>query len=233
MQILMLMYRHRKERIVRLFVDRSFWDIVQMFSRIFPMLMRGLWWKIRFKTVGGLLLIGHNVDIRNPQHISAGKDVIIEDFAEIQGLSLHGVNLGNQVTVGRFAVVRPSGYYGREIGEGLNVGNHSNIGAFCYIGCSGQIKIGDNVLMGPRVTMSAENHNYADNSQPIKEQGVTRLPISIEDDCWLGSNSVILAGVTIGKGSIVAAGAVVTKDVPPYSIVAGVPATIIRNRHNL
>jgi acetyltransferase-like isoleucine patch superfamily enzyme len=64
----------------------------------------------------------------------------------------------------------------------------------------------------------------------MKLQGVTRDPIVIEDDCWIASHSIVLAGVTIGRGSIVAAGSVVTKSVPPYSIVAGSPARVIRSR---
>lgn len=114
-------------------------------------------------------------------------------------------------------MITPSGYYGRQIGEGLKVGNYSNIGAYCYIGCSGFIEIGDNVLMGPKVSMSAENHNFDRLDMPIRTQGVTRSNIKVEDDCWLGSNSVILAGVKIGKGSIIAAGSGVTKDVPSYT----------------
>ena len=80
--------------------------------------------------------------------------------------------------------------------------------------------------MGPRVTMSAENHNFTHTDIPMKEQGVTRNSIVIEDDCWIGSNAVIVAGVRVGQGSIIAAGAVVTKDVPQYAIVTGVPAKV-------
>ena len=64
----------------------------------------------------------------------------------------------------------------------------------------------------------------------IKEQGVKREFVKIEDDCWIAANTVILAGVTIGRGSVIAAGSVVTKDVPPYSIVGGVPANVIKSR---
>src|SRR6185437_9532866 len=107
---------------------------------------------------------------------------------------------------------------------------NSNIGAYCYIGCAGLIRIGSNVLMSPRVSLYAENHNFSDPTRPMKEQGVTREPIVIEDDCWIASHSVVLAGVTIGRGSIVAAGSVVTKSMPPYSIIAGVPARVIKSR---
>ena len=66
--------------------------------------------------------------------------------------------------------------------------------------------------------------------QPIMKQGVKREFVKIEDDCWIAANTVILAGVTIGKGSVIAAGSVVNKDVPPYSVVAGVPAKVIKSR---
>ncbi|HWV70259.1 MAG TPA: acyltransferase [Pseudosphingobacterium sp.] len=126
---------------------------------------------------------------------------------------------------------KPTNFYGGgEIGEGLKIGNNSNIGSYAYIGCSGYIEIGDNVMISPRVSIYAENHNFSELDSPMKEQGVTREFVKIEDDCWIASNSVVLAGVTIGKGSVVSAGSVVTKDVPPYSIVGGVPAKVIRTR---
>lgn len=212
------------------FVDRSPLVVFQMLLKILPMFIRGLWWRFRLKRFVGLVLVGRNVSIRNPQYIAVGSNFVAEDYCEIQGLSQQGIVFGNDVTIARFAVIRPSGYYGREIGDGLRIGHNSNIGPYCYIGCSGYIEIGNNVLMGPKVIMSAENHNFSRLDVPIKEQGITRKPIIIQDDCWLGSNSVITAGVTIGKGSIIAAGAVVTKDVAPYSVVGGVPARVIKMR---
>jgi acetyltransferase-like isoleucine patch superfamily enzyme len=194
------------------------------------MFMRGLWWRIWFKHTSGSIFIGKQVTIRNPQYISAGRILIAEDYCEIQGLSEKGITFGDYVTLGGFSMIRPSGYYGREIGEGLKVGNYSNIGAYCYIGCPGHVEIGENVLMGHRVSLIAENHNFDRLDVPIRQQGVIRQSIVIEDDCWLGSHSVILAGVRVGKGSIIAAGAVVTKNVPPYSIVGGVPARVIKKR---
>jgi acetyltransferase-like isoleucine patch superfamily enzyme len=210
--------------------DRPALAVLQLVHKAGPMAIRGLWWRLWLKHTTGLVLIGNHVTIRNPQYISVGRRFVAEDYSEIQGLSKEGIVFGEHVTVGRFAMIRPSGYYGREIGIGLRVGNHSNIGASCYIGCSGGIQIGDNVLMSPGVSMFAENHNYDHVDKPIIEQGVTRAPIVVEDDCWLASNSTILAGVHIGTGSIVAAGAVVTKDVPARTIVAGNPARVIKER---
>ena len=86
-------------------------------------------------------------------------------------------------------------------------------------------------MMSPGVSLFAENHNFSDPTLPMKDQGVTVSFVTIEDDCWIASNSTILAGVTIGTGSVVAAGSVVTKDVPPYSVVAGSPAVVIKSRN--
>jgi acetyltransferase-like isoleucine patch superfamily enzyme len=210
-----------------LFADRSTRVVMQMIGKIGPMFLRGLWWRIWLKHTAGLVLIGKSVTIRNPQYISVEGEFVAEDYCEIQGLSKNGIRFGKHVTIGRFAMIRPSGYYGREIGDGFKIGNNSNVGAYSYIGCSGRIEIGNNVLMSPRVSMFAENHNFGRPDIPIRDQGVTWQPIHVEDDCWLASSSTILAGVHIGQGAIVAAGAVVTKDVPPYAVVGGVPARII------
>lgn len=191
---------------------------------------RGSWHRMFFQEVHGLLLVGPATSLRNRSHIRAGRNLVIESYAEIQGLSRDGVVFGDNVTVGRFAMIRPSGYYGRDSGVGLVVGDRSNIGASCYIGCSGGVRIGSDVLMSPSVQIYSENHVSVDATRPIKAQGVTWLPVHIEDDCWLASGSIILGGVTIGRGTIVAAGAVVTRDVPPHSIVGGVPARVIGRR---
>jgi acetyltransferase-like isoleucine patch superfamily enzyme len=205
--------------------------LLAMLFNTFMKAVRGQIRRIGFKQARGIIFIGRHVTLRNKRYISVGRNFIAEDYCEIIGLSRHGITFGDRVTVGRFAMIRPTRYYGGgELGEGLVVGNNSNIGAYCYVGCSGGIRIGNNVMMSPRVSLYAENHNFADVTRPMKEQGVTRKPIVIEDDCWIASHSVILAGVTIGRGSIVAAGSVVTADVPPYSIVAGVPARVIRSR---
>lgn len=212
------------------FADRSPLEIAQTMGKALPMFLRGLWWRTWFKQASGLILVGKGVSIRNPQHIWAGQNLVAEDYCEIQGLSRAGIHFGNGVTVGRFAMIRPSGYYGREVGIGLRIGNNSNIGANCYIGCSGGIEIGENVMMSPGVSLYAENHNFARTDIAMKDQGVTRKAIVIEDDCWLASGSTILAGVRVGRGAVIAAGAVVAADVPPYTIVGGIPAREIGRR---
>lgn len=96
----------------------------------------------------------------------------------------------------------------------------------------GQIIIGDNVRIAPYVVMVAANHVFSNPNELICNQGLDRKSIVVEDDVWIASRVNIMAGVTIGRGSVIAAGAVVTKDVPPYSVVGGVPAKIIKRRNN-
>lgn len=197
---------------------------------LIPKVLRGLWIRLFMKSSRGLVMIGKGTKLFNLRHVSSGRNFLVDDFAEVNGLSTEGLKFGDNVTIGKYALVRPTNQYGGKIGEGLTVGNDSNIGPYCYIGCSGKISIGNNVMMSPRVSLFAENHNYQEVDRPMKEQGVTRDMIIIEDDCWIASQSIILAGTTIGQGSIVAAGSVVTKDVPPFSVVAGNPAQIIKSR---
>lgn len=178
------------------------------------------------------MLVGRGASIRFARHLHAGRDLIVEDYAEINCLARQKMVFGNRVSIGKFAIIRPANAYGGEMGEGLQVGNNSNIGPYCYIGCSGLIRIGNNVMMSPRVSIYAENHVFDDADVPMKDQGVNRQTVVIEDDCWIAANSVILAGVTIGKGCVIAAGSVVTKDIPPYSIAAGVPARVIKQRQH-
>lgn len=194
-------------------------------------------WKIRgwvlarrLASSGGVVLAGRGVRVRYPHHVSAGRAFFVEDYAEIMGWSTEGITFGDGVTIGAFSTIKPSSYYGRNPGVGLTVGDRSNIGRYSYIGCSGRITIGSDVMMAPGVSMFAEEHAFSDSGQSIKAQGVVRSEIVIEDDCWIASRAVILAGVRIGAGSVVASGAVVSKDVPPNSIVAGVPARVIRER---
>jgi acetyltransferase-like isoleucine patch superfamily enzyme len=193
-------------------------------------LVRGARWKPFLRASRGALFVGRNVRITSPGRITLGRNVKLEEGAELQGLARRGLRLGDGVTVGRMASIRPSSYYGVDLGEGLSVGDGSAIGAGSWIGASGFVEIGRDVLLGPQVMILPENHVFADSERPIKQQGVERAGVCIEDDCWIGAGAAILAGVRIGRGAIVAAGAVVRHDVPPGAIVGGVPARVLKLR---
>jgi len=193
-------------------------------------LVHGALLRQRMKRADGLVFCERNVRVLHAHHVSAGRDFNLEEGCQIMGLSRRGVVFGDRCTVGRFAIIASTNLFGGEPGEGLHVGDNSNIGPFAWVGCSGFIEIGDRVLMGPRVTLLAENHVFDAPELPIKQQGVQRSFIKIGDDVWLGAGATVVAGVTIGSGAVVAAGAVVTRDVPAGAVVAGIPARVVRNR---
>lgn len=198
--------------------------------RIARGVFRGLLLRLRVRHAKGHIYVGRCVQVLNAGRLTLGRNVKIEDYAEIQCRSQRGVVLGDGVTIGRNVSIRPSSYYGHTAGEGLIVGAGSAIGALSWIGASGHVTIGCDVLVGPRVTIVPENHRFDRISLSIKGQGVKRSRVFIEDDCWIGTGATILAGVRIGRGSIVAAGAVVARSFPPYSVIGGVPARLIRQR---
>ncbi len=114
-------------------------------------------------------------------------------------------------------------------GRMINIGDNSGIGINCRLpGC---VNIGNDVMMGPWVIILTKNHETSRTDIPMNRQGFTKeQPVTIGDDVWIGSRAIILPGVTIGRGAIIGAGAVVSSDVPEWAVVAGNPAKIIRSR---
>jgi galactoside O-acetyltransferase len=114
----------------------------------------------------------------------------------------------------------------------IDIGNHVSLNANVYLNaCSGgTIRIGSDVLIGPNVVMRASDHSFEALDRPMREQGHVARTITIEDDVWLGANVTVVGGVHIGRSAVVAAGAVVTRNVDPETVVGGVPARLIRTR---
>lgn len=203
---------------------------LSIYLRAGAMVIRGLLRKPFFGRSGGPLMIGRSVRITNASWISHAGRLMIEDGAEVQGVSQRGIQFGADVSIGPRVAIRPSSYYGGEAGIGLVVGDRSSFATECFIGCSGEITIGNDVLCGPAVRIYSENHVFADNEATIRSQGVDRSFVHIGNDCWIGSGTVITAGVTIGDGVVIGANSVVTGDIPDHSIAVGSPARVVRSR---
>ena len=130
-----------------------------------------------------------------------------------------------QFRLGRYSVIESGACINNAVGDVI-IGDYTRIGLHNTI--IGPVNIGHHVNLAQGITVTALNHNFEDSEKKIDEQGVCTTPVVIEDDVWIGANAVILPGVRVGTHSVVAAGAVVTKEVPPHSIVAGIPAKIIK-----
>ncbi len=155
----------------------------------------------------------------NPFFHEKGKRAIIRWRTRLDVLPFNQFSLGNDSIIEDFSTINNG------MGDVI-IGQNSLIGMANVI--IGPIQIGNNVIFAQNIVASALNHEYRDINLPINQQKTITKPIIIEDDCWIAANAVITSGVTIGKHSVVAAGAVVTKSFPPYSIVAGNPAKLIK-----
>ncbi len=155
----------------------------------------------------------------NPIVHKRGANSCIRRRTRLDVVPWNKFELGNQSTIEDFSAINNG------VGDVI-IGNQTRIGLSNTI--IGPVKIGNDVRLAQNVVLSGLNHNYMEIDKPIHVQGVSTAPIIIEDESWIGANAVIVPGVTIGKHAIVAAGSVVTKNVPPYSVVAGNPARIIK-----
>lgn len=131
--------------------------------------------------------------------------------------------------VGKEVNIEKNVFFGS--GKDITIGDYSGIGINSKV--QGPLDMGKHVMMGPDVLIYTRNHNMEDITRPMMFQGDSQaLKVVIDDDVWIGARAVILPGVRIGKGSVIGACALVTKDVEPYSVVGGVPAKLIRKRND-
>jgi acetyltransferase-like isoleucine patch superfamily enzyme len=188
-------------------------------SRLYPILLG---------KVGKGVIFGANVVLRHPHKIHLGDNVVIDDncVLDAKGTNNKGIFIGNGVFLGRNSLV-----YCKD-GD-IFIGDDSNISFNCDVFSGNVVKIGKNVQIAAYSFLNGGTHNFDSTDVPVLHQERTGRGLILEDSVWLGANVKVLDGVTIGKDSIVGAGAVVNKDLPCFSIAAGVPAKIIRSRRGM
>lgn len=174
----------------------------------------------------GIVAIEKGVRIRFADQVRLGRGVYLDE-----GVYLHacpgGIEIGEGTLVMHHAELHV--YNFRNLPHaGIRIGRDSLIGEFNILRGQGGITIGDRVYTAPLVQLVAVNHVFSDPTRPFVEQGITAQGIVVEDDVWIGAGAIITDGVHIGRGAVVAAGAVVTHDVPPHTVVAGVPARMVK-----
>lgn len=179
--------------------------VIMMPGRVGTRWRRALW-RRRLRSCGDRVNFMRDIRIRDARNISIGAGTVMG-----QGCRLYAD--GGE---------SPSIELGQRVGLNDGVMINADVG--------GRVVLGDHTIVGPNVVMRASNHNYRRRDLLVQEQGHTSGTIVLGRDVWVGANAVILAGVTIGDGAVIAAGAVVTKDVESYAVVAGVPAVRIGAR---
>lgn len=173
------------------------------------------------------------------------------DFAGIDRMG-EGCRVASSVTVYRRAEVHPSPERGIRLGDGvglyegvrlvlgdpwacpdagISLGDGVIVNAFSYLSGEGGLVVEQGVLFGPQTCILSAGHEIDDGHDDISANALTYAPIRIRRGAWIGAAATVLQGVTVGRGAVVAAGSVVTRDVPDFAVVAGVPAQVIRYRH--
>lgn len=189
--------------------------------------IRGLLWRPFLGDCGTGLRVDAGAKVRSPSRVSIGRDVWLKEGVLIDGRSDHpvGVRLDDQVSIRAYAYIDAYGGTGS-----VRIGPRSGIGPFAYIGGNGGVEIGEDVMVSGHTMIVAANHRFDPRLPgPYMAQGETREGITIEDNVWIAARAVILDGVSVGRGAVVAAGAVVTRDVEAYTLVGGCPARPLRS----
>lgn len=168
--------------------------------------------------------------------IVIGENTFLDPAVEI--CMEHEIGDGRGIFIGNNCVIYPRnrlvmGDLNANRDANIVIGNNVLINAGGYISGEGGLEIGNFVLIGPNVNILSAGHEFGDCDKPIQKQGLTYGKINIEDDAWIGAGSVVLQGLTIGRGAVVGAGSVVTRSVPPYAIVIGNPARIVKYRNEI
>jgi acetyltransferase-like isoleucine patch superfamily enzyme len=185
-------------------------------------ILRGAAYRAVLEGVGAGCFIEQHVRLQVPRRIWLGNRVMIGEGCFLDAHSLSGrIVLGDDVWLSRGCYV--VAYRNVEV----RIDDRAYVGHRCLLYGHGGIHVGRDVLMANDVQLICGNHTFARRDLPIRAQPTVEQPIVIEDDVWLGASAIVLGGVTVGRGSVVGAGAVVTHDLPPYSIARGVPAQVV------
>ena len=175
----------------------------------------------------GIFIIRSGVILKRPGDITLERGSYLDHGVRIDG-GPGGVTIGERTRIAHNAMLDVHNFRGFE-NSGITIGDNSLIGPFCFIWGQGGVHIGNNVMIGPRVSVLPVNHNFDDPGVPIRDQGITAGGIRIDDDVWIAAHAILIDGVHIGRGSAIGVGALVTKDVPPYSLAVGSPARVIKS----
>lgn len=189
--------------------------------------IRTLWYGGRLGALGKGSVINPGVRFQYPGRICLGSGVGISSFAVLRANTSgeQVIRIGERSSVQDAAILSSNG-------GSIHIGRDCWVGPQCLLYGNGDIRIGDNVLIAAQSAINTVSHHADRCDIPISEQGVYCAPVVIEDDVWIGMGATVLQGITIGRGAIIGAGSVLTRDVPAWSIVTGIPGRVVGRREN-
>jgi acetyltransferase-like isoleucine patch superfamily enzyme len=190
----------------------------------------GLWLRGRtypwlLGRVGRGVVFGQGVVLRHPAKIELGDGVVVDDLVvlDAKGTSNRGIRIGDGVFLGRGTILSCKD------GD-IVLGDHTNIGFHSEVFSGSRVTVGHHGLFAAYTYLVGGGHEFEESEEPVIDQKRTSVGITVGDDVWLGAGAKVLDGVTIGNRVAVGAGAVVTRDLPPGVVAAGVPARVVRER---
>ena len=186
---------------------------------------RNLFFPIIFKNVGRGVSFGRSLTIRHPHKISIEDDVVIDDYCvlDAKGLDNNGIHISKHGFIGRGTILSCKN------GD-IVLEKNVNIGFNSEVFSGSKVVIGENTLIAAYVYIIGGGHDYSSIDVPISEQEKPSHGIEIEKNCWIGAGAKVFDNVKIGEDTVIGAGAVVTRDIPAFSIAAGVPARVAKSR---
>ena len=189
--------------------------------------LRSIFYKFLFKKVGKGVIFGKSVTIRNPHKIVIGNNVIIDEnvMLDAKGVDNKGIIICDGVYIGRNTILSCKN------GD-IIVNKNANIGFNCEVYSLKKVEIGENVLIAAYTYIIGGGHMSSDVETPFRDQEKHAIGIKIGNNVWLGAKTIVMDGCDIGDNSVIGAGAVVTKSIPDYSVAAGIPAKVIKDRRN-
>ena len=188
-------------------------------------LLRKMFYARLLGSVGRGVVFGQQVVLRHPHKIRLGNHVMIDDQCVLDAKGCAGQDfvIGENVIISRGCVLSAKD-------GALSIGENSNFGAHCLVYAVNHVNIGKNTLFAAQCYVGGSMYHIERTDIPPIQQGSYADGVTIGDGCWLGANVKVLDGVTIGDGVILGSGAVVNKDIPPFTVAVGVPAKVIKQR---
>ncbi|MFA7156720.1 MAG: DapH/DapD/GlmU-related protein [Bacilli bacterium] len=216
-----------KKSVAAFIIQGVIFIIFKEFPTIVGSYIRPMIYSILFAKIKSGCLFERGIRFEIPGRMSIGKNVFLGERCWIGvGTKDGNINVGDNSFIAHSCTLAAQG-------GTIAVGNHVHMSRNSYINGIGDVFIGNDCMLGPNVVIISGSHVYQNTEVPIRLQGSENKAIIIEENVWLAASVNVMPGVRIGEGSVIGAGAVVTKDIPPFSVAVGVPARVIKNRKEL